>query len=893
MKIKKITIILSILFILTLVNFVSNDIPNVNASESVVNVSTENEFIEAISNCNSNSIISITLTENIEINQKIELSGDITIQAEEQKEIKLLPGTFIELRNGVKATFTNINITKTAENIETQAILFRDNSKQGFAHFYNCNLSVEGETNSIVLNSTSINGRYYLDDTNISGSEITCAKGSMYLSGTTTITNVAETVLVYDFRACKVVATPSPDSFTTSDKVSLNISQKPVFWKGTPNEEQKFNVDIYYTLDGSNPVTSSTRIRYNKNNPISLIIDRQIKATVVGEGICYSIGIDEFNYDVNQNKTPGEIVSITQCEGLKVRCLTELGLNDFPEAVEVVLSDGRKLYALATWDLSTIDNESEGVYTVNATLTTPYFVSNPNNLKAQMDVVVYYHDIEEFTFTANNPMQVGKNTNKKDYVVGEFTAKGGDEKNYTYTLVNNNIFNDNNNFYIENNQLKLKKQLPAGNYEIKICVESKNKNADNVLNLEVLDMAYEKVVVLNPYDGIDWDSVNFVNSALHNHTWFSNKEFDESEHSDIAFDTADERIAAYKALGFGAVVITEHDYVTLDYHNGKFGDDSILTIYGNEMSKKYHTLYYGLEPYYDKRGQGISVTNGIEGNIQNIAAKNGKGIVYFAHPNRSTTDVNYWYNLFEKYDVIYGMEVFNAGQAKKNYSENVWDYILTKSMPERPIWGTASDDAHSNGAIATGWQIMLLSDEQMNAQGLFDSLKNGNSFLTSICINPETDDDIMYNAVIGDIPYFTSVKVNDENNTITVTAENYIKLEWVTANGLVISNSPTLDLNATYGVDNYVRCRIYGTGGMSHTQPIGIADGDNLYAGEPEEDINDEPSTDIPEQNQNDEKPVETPKSKGCGGSITNTLFSVISLCCITIVLNKRKETIK
>ena len=34
-------------------------------------------------------------------------------------------------------------------------------------------------------------------------------------------------------------------------------------------------------------------------------------------------------------------------------------------------------------------------------------------------------------------------------------------------------------------------------------------------------------VVLNPYEGIDWDSVNFVSSALHNHTWFSNKEFEE------------------------------------------------------------------------------------------------------------------------------------------------------------------------------------------------------------------------------------------------------------------------------------------------------------------------------------------------------------------------------
>ena len=891
MKIKRILVIFSLVLLMALIYSFNSMIPNAKASEYVFDVTNENELIDAISNSNADSIIHITVLENIELNQKIELNGTVDIKAQEQKEIKLLPGAYIDLRNGVNATFTNVDIVKNIDNEESQVILFRDNNKQGYAYFYNCNLIVEGDNNPVVLNSTSINGRYYLDNTNIVGSDNSCTKGSMYLSGDTTITSVGNDVLVYDFRECEVIATPNTEDFNTSDKVKLSISQKPVFWKGTNDEVQKFNVSIYYTLDGSNPVTSSTRIKYNDNNPISLIIDRQIKATVVAEGICYSIGINEFNYDVNLDKTPAELVSVSECEGLKIRCLTELTEDNFPEAVEITLSDGRKIYALAKWDLSSIDNEAEGIYPVHATLTTPYFVSNPNNLKAQIDVEVYYHDIEEFTFTENNPIQVGKNTNTKDYVVGEFSAKGGDEVNFIYTLTDDGKSYDNDNFYIENNQLKLKNKLQAGCYEIYVGVSSANKTSSTILNIEVLDMAYEKIITLNPYEEINWDTVNFVSSALHNHTWFSNKDFEESEHNDSSFDTADERIAAYKALGFGAVVITEHDYVTLDYYNGKFTDDTMLTLYGNEMSKKYHTLYYGLEPYYDKRGQGINVTNGIEGNIQNIAAMNGNGIVYFAHPNRSTTDKDYWYNLFYKYDIVYGMEVFNAGQAKKNYSEDVWDYILTRSMPERPIWGTASDDAHSNGAIATGWQVMLLSDEDMNAVGLLNCLKNGNSFISTICINPDTDDDIMYDANIGDIPYFTSVKVNEEKNVVTVTAENYVRLEWVTANGLVVGTEPTLDLNKTYGIENYVRCRIYGTGGMSHTQPIGISNGSNLYAGEVDEDINDEPIISGPEQNQESENPtVETPQASGCNGTITISLFSMLALCCIAITLNKRKD---
>ena len=895
---KKIFGFLSLLFIFVLIALFNNNIPNASASEYNVNVSTESELIEVLSDLNSESIISIVLIENIELNEKIELKGNVHIQAKELKELKLLSKAYIDLRNGVKATFTNINITKTNENNASQMFLFRNNSKQGFVYLYNCNLLIEGENDFVALNSISINGRYYLDNTNITGSR-SCAKGSMYLSGTTTITNVDSDVLIYDFRGCEVIAAPNTDSFTTSDKVSLSISQKPVCWKGTPIDVQKFNVEIYYTLDGSNPVTSSTRIRYNNDNPISLIIDRQIKASVVGEGICYSIGVNEFNYDVNEDKTPGEIVSVTKSSGLETRCLTELNDEDFPEAVEVVLSDGRKIYALAKWDFSAVNIQVEGVYPVYATLITPYFVSNPNQLKGEIDVEVYYNEIEDFIFTANNPMQVGKNTNKKDYVVGEFSAKGGDETNYVYTLINNY-----DKFYIDGNQLKLNSQLPAGKYETEVSVQSATETATITLNLEVLDMSYEKKVVLNPYEGIDWDSVNFVSSALHNHTWFSNKEFEESEHNDVSFDSADERVAAYKALGFGAVVITEHDYVTLDYYGGNYSDSEIITLYGNEMSKKYHTLFYGLEPYYDKRGQGISVTNGIEGNIQNIAAMNGNGIVYFAHPNRSTTDEEYWYNLFNKYDVVYGMEVFNAGQAQKNYSENVWDYILTKSMPNRPIWGTASDDAHSNGAISTGWQIMLLPDEQMNTQGLYDCLKNGNSFLTTICINPETDDDIMINNVVGEIPYFTSVNVNEDKNVVTVTAENYIKLEWVSANGTVISTSPTLDLNTTYGVDKYVRCRIYGTGGMSHTQPIGIADGENLFAGEEVDDETQEISLkQIDQLVDNNQYNVEqmintiTPNNvnktkvkKDVLGNVLVITLTVIALIGSIIVFKKKKE---
>jgi hypothetical protein len=278
--------------------------------------------------------------------------------------------------------------------------------------------------------------------------------------------------------------------------------------------------------------------------------------------------------------------------------------------------------------------------------------------------------------------------------------------------------------------------------------------------------------------------------------------------------------------------------------------------------------------YYDKKGQGSSVSNGMEGNLRNIQEIENS-LVYFAHPNRSNTDPEYWFNLFNKYDNIYGIEVFNAGQALRNYSEHIWDYILTKSMPNRPIYGSASDDAHSNGAAGTGLTILLLDDSEMNSMGVLNALKNGNSFLGSICINPETDDDIMWEDIKGPVPEIKRIDVNIEDATITVQATNYHTIEWVSANGQVVATGETINLNDCYGVEKYIRVRIYGENGMIHSQPFGLEFGDEYYEGNIEDEKPDE--TEKPEDPQEPNEP-EKPNSKdkkGCFGCIADSEISL------------------
>lgn len=851
-------------------------------------VSTYQELKTALSDITAESDVRITVTNSIaDITEPLVIRGKTEIIASVPVTLTL-ESTFIDIKNGSEAIFRDLNIVQhNSGGSASQAVLFRDNLKQGNAYFYHCNITAES---SAVLKSSSVNGRFFLDDTTVTGGEYSFYKGSMFLSGTTTFSSQVEaTTFVYDFRNSEVLASPDPESFQTSDRVTLSVNQKPEYYRGSNTETEKLDMKVYYTFDESDPLTSATRMEFTQ--PFSLIVDRKVKAVMVSKlyDNIYSGKIYEFTYDVNPDKTPGTLQSVETFPEISLRCQSKISDMTLPEAVNITLADGRNLYALVSWDTSKFNTAAEGTFVLEGELDLPYFVSDSKNLKALYPVKVYYNEIEDFAFTQYKPMQEGKNTAYTGYHVGYFTARGGNESSYQFSFVNDDNGADNDRFVLEDDTLFIKKSLPAGDYYIHVKAESGNKTADLTLTLTVLGKGKVVKVISNPYANINWDTVNFVKTATHNHTFYSNGSFEESEWKDSAFDTVDERVQRYKDMGYGAVIITDHDYVALEKVGGNYTDSGILKIYGNEMSKAYHTLYYGFGPYYDNKGAGTSVSNGMEGNIKNIQNMED-GIVYFAHPNRSSTDKDYWLNLFNKYSVVYGMEVFNAGQAKVNYSEDIWDYILTKSMPDRPIYGSGSDDAHSNSAAGTGWTVLLLRDEEMNSEGIMNALKNGNSFIGSICVDPETDDGIMWDTVKGPVPQIQRINVDNEKGTITVTASDYYTIEWVSSDGKVVGTGETIDLNANYGISKYIRVRIYGDNGMIHSQPFGLAFGEEDYEGIPEvKDPEPKPDPDP------DPDPTPEPiKKQGCFSLISPTAGIVFALSAVTLgtyrIIRSRKK---
>jgi hypothetical protein len=203
-----------------------------------------------------------------------------------------------------------------------------------------------------------------------------------------------------------------------------------------------------------------------------------------------------------------------------------------------------------------------------------------------------------------------------------------------------------------------------------------------------------RVLTLNLYQNVYWQSFQQYKTNLHTHT----------NNSDGSLD-AHIVVDHYYNAGYKILSITDHNLITYPWtsfssikSNWQNRDPQLLgmlDVKGNELSAAHHTGSY------------INVVPGSGANLNvafdTMTAINGLGA--FKHPGRywskSTTyapTAQYspdWYqNYYMQYPVLVGMEVYNQGDRYPN-DRVLWDELLTSMMPGRPIWGYSNDDMHS------------------------------------------------------------------------------------------------------------------------------------------------------------------------------------------------------
>ncbi|MDA3926773.1 MAG: hypothetical protein PF904_18975 [Kiritimatiellae bacterium] len=391
------------------------------------------------------------------------------------------------------------------------------------------------------------------------------------------------------------------------------------------------------------------------------------------------------------------------------------------------------------------------------------------------------------------------------------------------------------------------------------------------------------IVVLNPYKKVAWRTIQQHKAALHLHTLQSD-----------GYHMPEEVILAYRKAGYTVLSITDHDWNEpnrrivgnwgplpiekaspypkapkpdnypanptwpwTDYGTPAPDDLGMVGIQGSELTYKHHiNSYYNNYGIWhgnpgDKIGRQapykITDSDGheISEDDQLAAVKNKGGLAILNHP--SISDKHSWWErkplqwYIERYRnhsprYLVGIEVTN-GSAK--YNEALWDQLLTRFMPARPIWGFGNDDMHSMKNIKQTCNVFLLSE--LTDSSVREAMEAGQFFMyvSTKMVNYMEDP-----LGLSTFPEIKEINVDEDSGTITIHATGYDQIKWISApqslepvKDYKISESPwplgqvvhvgkTLDIRSNPKLRNYVRAEIIlKEGGHINrilTNPFGI-----------------------------------------------------------------------
>ncbi len=331
----------------------------------------------------------------------------------------------------------------------------------------------------------------------------------------------------------------------------------------------------------------------------------------------------------------------------------------------------------------------------------------------------------------------------------------------------------------------------------------------------------------NPYEQVNWDEVTTINSALHNHT--TNSDGDLLPH---------EVVDLYHSLEFGALAITDHDDNRLQYppvtypwtdfstiHDSWEDRDptelGMLSIPGTEFSWVHHMTALFTDLYLEQGYDEAAVLKAVQAEDD--------AIVHFAHPGRYWDRFEdyeegeryspEWYaDFFNQYDntVLTGIEIFSRNDFYE-HDRYLWDLILSQTMPERNVFGFGVDDHH--GAYARwSWTQHPLSDP-MDKEAFRQNIIDGAFF----AVNIRRKDD--------SVPTINAIDVDHDARTISIDAENYDIIRWISGYDEVTMTSTIVGEGDTFNYGSldapYVRAEIILGDGSTFrrkvlTQPFGL-----------------------------------------------------------------------
>ncbi len=337
---------------------------------------------------------------------------------------------------------------------------------------------------------------------------------------------------------------------------------------------------------------------------------------------------------------------------------------------------------------------------------------------------------------------------------------------------------------------------------------------------------------VNPYDDVDWGGIGYYDANLHTHTNYSDGRYDPH----YAIDT-------YHEMGYDILALTDHDSLHFEFRPkalypwtalndifheikdetnrrfdqtyGELADEewqnrdpeelNMLSIPGSEISRTHHigslfNLYAG-----GTRSEETAFTE--------IGERGGLSL--FFHPGRYDRPVEWYVDYYERHDHVVGMEVYNQVD-RYPVDRTKWDSVLHRMMPDRPVWGFANDDTHTDNHFGRNRNVFMLSE--LSKEAVYEAMQKGH-FYFFVPVEQGTPPPV---ALTG---------ANVDGGTIELEFEgDFDRIEWMTYNpdsneSEVVGTGKTISLEAISLPANFVRAVIIGDDGRTYTQPFGVRGG--------------------------------------------------------------------
>jgi len=341
-----------------------------------------------------------------------------------------------------------------------------------------------------------------------------------------------------------------------------------------------------------------------------------------------------------------------------------------------------------------------------------------------------------------------------------------------------------------------------------------------------------RFTIMSPYAGIDWDAYGQYKAALHAHTTRSDGR-----------NTLAEMVEEHFAQGFDILAITDHNIACRGWANGA---DALTQERLNEIAEGAGRGGRGMLriPFANEqsRGQHLNTffadfTNARGATLRSNAEKTERlgGLSHINHPGRYTGGrmpgrlgagasgnrrrIRNYAALFMEFPSLVGMEIVNKKDGQSTSDRILWDNILRETVPQgRFVWGFSNDDSHSAGAIGYSFNIFVMPSNTL--ENFRDAMKRGSFYAVARVARRELGRSFVGS---GPFPAIRSVTVDEGAATIAIAAAHYTRIDWIYAGSVVAQGSSISLACHQRAIGSYVRANIIGPGGISFTQPFGIA----------------------------------------------------------------------